>query len=121
MIADDPVEALRSRAAALEQRAQVTTRAYNRGTWIRFALVFIPVPLAVVLFRLHLEPWGYYVAGPAFFVSAAVLFMLDSAASTRRDEAVRAAEEGLRVFREAVAAQEDGHAGAPVTLKPSAG
>lgn len=120
MTADNTVEALRSRSAALEQRARAITRAYNRGTWIRFAFVFIPVPLAVVLFRLHLEPWGYYVAGPAFFVSAAVLFMLDSAACRKRDAAIREAEEGRRVFRMAAAAREAGDAVTPAPLKPPA-
>lgn len=113
MIADDPVEMLRSCSAALEQRAQAATRTYNRGTWIRFALVFIPIPLAVMLFRLHLEAWGYYVAGAAVFVSATVLFILDSAAAAKRDKAIRAAEEGRRAFREAAAARSGEHAAPP--------
>lgn len=120
MIADDPVEMLRGCSADLEQRAQAATRTYNRGTWFRFALVFIPIPLAVMLLRLHLEAWGYYVAGAAVFVSATVLFILDSAAATKRDNAIRAAEEGHRALREAAAARGGEHSVPPAQWKSPA-
>ena len=81
------VERLQRRAAALETTAERLTRAYNRATWIRFLLVFIPVPFVVLLLRLYLDAWGYYVAGGLFIVCGAALFSLDSAASAKCDAA----------------------------------
>ena len=84
------VERLQRRAAALETTAEGLTRAYNRATSIRFLLVFIPVPFVVLLLlRLYLDAWGYYVAGGLFTVCGAALFSLDSAASAKCDAATR--------------------------------
>ena len=51
----DDVEALRRRASALRAEANALTETYRRATWIRFTLVFFPVPFVVVLLRLHIE------------------------------------------------------------------
>ena len=62
MIDSEPVDDLgwlRRQASALAANAEALTRAYNRTTWIRFLLVFIPVPFVVLLFRLYLDAWGY--------------------------------------------------------------
>jgi hypothetical protein len=88
----EDLEALQREAAALTAAADAATRTYDRETWIRFALVFIPVPFIVLLLRLEMEAWGYYVAGATFFVSAAFLVRLDGKAAARRDRAVEAAE-----------------------------
>jgi hypothetical protein len=95
------VERLQRRAAALETTAEGLTRAYNRATWIRFLLVFIPVPFVVLLLRLYLDAWGYYVAGGLFIVCGAALFSLDSAASAKCDAATRAAETARKAVEEA--------------------
>src|SRR5436305_13460977 len=96
-------EALRHRALALRAEADGLTLAYRRATWIRFSLVFFPVPFVVVLLRLELEPWHYFVAGGAYIVSSALLYVWDSRASTRCDEAAAEATEAERAFEQAIA------------------
>jgi hypothetical protein len=108
MIDSEPladVERLQRQASALETTAEALTRAYNRATWIRFLLVFIPVPF-VVLLRLYLDAWGYYVAGGLFIVCGAALFSLDSAASAKCDAATRAAENARQALEEARVARD---------------
>src|SRR5437764_6735590 len=85
-------EALRHRALALRAEADGLTLAYRRATWIRFSLVFFPVPFIVGLLRLELEPWHYFVAGGAYIVFSALLYVIDSRASARCDAADRAAQ-----------------------------
>jgi hypothetical protein len=104
--AADDVERLQHQARVLETTAEALTRAYNRATWIRFLLVFIPVPFVVLLLRLYLDAWGYYVAGALFIVCGAVLFSLDSAASARCDAATEAAESARKTFEDARAARD---------------
>lgn len=90
---NDPVE-LRRRAEVLEARAAAAARAYQRSTWIRFVGVFFPIPFLVVLLRLEVEAWTYYVWGGLILGIGGVLYVLDSAASGRVDrleaEATRA-------------------------------
>ncbi len=76
-------------------------RAYGRASWIRFAATFIPVPLVVVVFRLYLVAWHYYVLGGAFIVIAMLMYALDSRAATRRDRALAAAKEARSAYRQA--------------------
>ncbi len=97
----DDVERLRRQASVLETTAEALTRAYNRATWVRFLLVFIPVPFVVLLLRLYLDAWGYYVAGGLFIVCGAALFSLDSAASAKCDAATRAAETARKALEDA--------------------
>ena len=80
------------------------TGAYNRATWIRFVLVFFPVPFVVVLFRLYLEPWHYYVAGACFIAIAGAMVTVDGFAAAKRDEAIRAAESARQAYEQAQAA-----------------
>jgi hypothetical protein len=102
----DEVERLQRQASALETTAEALTRAYNRATWIRFLLVFIPVPFVVLLLRLYLDAWGYYAAGGAFIVCGAALFSLDSAASAKCDAATQAAERARKALEEARTARD---------------
>ncbi len=109
MIADHTVEdiaSLQQRAAALEARAAAETRAYQRATWIRFVLVFFPIPFVVVLLRLELDAWTYYVWGALIVLCGGVLYVIDSAASTRVDRMVEAAEKARQVCEEARARRE---------------
>jgi hypothetical protein len=89
----DDTEALRRKAVALQAEANALTEAYRRATWIRFTLVFFPVPFVVVLLRLQLESWHYFVAGGAYLLFSALLYVWDSRASDRCDAAVRAAKD----------------------------
>ena len=61
---------LQQRAIALESHAEAKTQAYQRATWIRFVGVFFPIPFIVVLLRLEMAAWTYYVWG-ALILSAA--------------------------------------------------
>lgn len=97
----EDLEALRREAATLAAAADAATKTYDRETWIRFALVFVPVPFVVVLLRLQMEAWAYYVAGTILFASAAFLVALDGRAAARRDRAVGAAETAQKAYDEA--------------------
>ncbi|MDP1841313.1 MAG: hypothetical protein Q8L19_22670, partial [Reyranella sp.] len=87
--------------------ADRAVRTYNRDTWIRFTLVFFPVPFVLVLLRLQIDAWGYDVAGVLYHASAAGLSTLDGAAAARRDRAVKAADEAQKAYDDARAARND--------------
>ncbi len=84
-----------------QKEARAAVQAYNRASWIRFALVFVPVPLIVVTFRLHLEAWHYYVLGGAFIFCAGLLYVLDDRAATRREAALKAARVARATYQAA--------------------
>src|SRR6185312_383555 len=79
-------------ARELRAKADALTDRYRRTTWIRFTLVFFPVPFVVVLLRLQIEAWTYFVFGGAYLLFSALLYVWDSRASARCDAAERAAE-----------------------------
>jgi hypothetical protein len=101
MASIDLLEARRREALALAARAEAATRHYNRTTWVRFVLVFFPIPFAVALFRLHIEAWAYYVAGALIIASGAALYILDGIASAKADAAVDAAEKAHQAYEAA--------------------
>ena len=101
----DDVVALRRRALTLRATADALADAYNRSTWIRFVGVFFPIPFVVVLFRLSLDAWTYYVTGAAIIVSAAILYMIDGAASSKVDAAAAAADRAEAAYDAALAAE----------------
>ncbi|CAN0437625.1 unnamed protein product [Phaeothamnion confervicola] len=108
MARTDPAEelaALRRHAAQSKAAADEVVRTYDRNTWIRFTLVFFPVPFVLVLLRLQIEAWGYYVAGALFLASASGLYTLDGAAAARRDRAVKAADDAQKAYDDARAAR----------------
>jgi hypothetical protein len=94
----EEIEALRQRASALAAEAQALTETYRRATWVRFTLVFFPVPFVVVLLRLELESWHYYLAGAAYLGFSALLYTLDSRASDKCDAATRAAGRARQAY-----------------------
>jgi hypothetical protein len=94
----EDLEALQRQAAALAAEAETLTGTYRRATWVRFTLVFFPVPFVVVLLRLDLESWHYYLAGAAYLAFSAFLYSLDSRASDKCDEAVRAAGRARQAY-----------------------
>jgi len=89
----EDTEALRRKAVTLQAEAKALTQAYRRATWVRFTLVFFPVPFVVLLMRLQLEPWHYFVAGGAYLLFSALLYVWDGRESDRCDAAVRAAKD----------------------------
>ena len=92
----EDTEALRQRAIALRAAADALTRGYRRATWLRFTLVFFPVPFLVVLLRLQLESWHYFVLGGAYLGFSALLYVIDGRASDKCAVAERAAEAAER-------------------------
>ena len=62
----------------------------------------------VVLFRLHLVAWHYYILGGAFIVIAGLMYSLDSRAADRRDKALADAKAARAAYREARAATKGG-------------
>jgi hypothetical protein len=99
--ATEDLDQLQHRASALSARAEALAQAYQRSTWIRFLGVYIPIPFVVVLFRLQIEAWGYYLAGAFFILSAAVLYAIDSAQSGKVDAATKAAEQAQKEYEQA--------------------
>jgi hypothetical protein len=94
----EDLEALQRQASALAAEAQALTETYRRATWIRFTLVFFPVPFVLVLLRLDLESWHYYLAGAAYLGFSAFLYSFDSRASEKCDAAVRAAGRARQAY-----------------------
>jgi hypothetical protein len=103
---DDDLEGLRRRAAELQATANAEADRYSRQTWVRFVLVFFPIPFLVVVLRLYLDAWTYYITGGALIVSAMVLFELDTAARDRSNAAAQAAEAAQRDYETALAARQ---------------
>ncbi len=108
MSAEPPpdLDMLRQVMRQRQQQARAEVRSYNRGSWIRFALMFIPVPLVVVIFRLYLEAWHYYILGGAFLFFAflffaCLLYALDDRAATRREASLKAAKAARAAYQEA--------------------
>ena len=95
------IEALRRKAVALRAKADALTETYRRATWVRFTLVFFPVPFVVVLLRLQLESWHYFVAGGAYLLFSALLYVWDGRASERCDKAALDARDAERAFEQA--------------------
>ncbi len=98
-MSSNEIETLKRRAFDSQAEARAAVRAYGRASWIRFAATFIPVPLVVVVFRLYLVDWHYYILGGAFIVIAMLMYALDTRAATRRDRALAAAKEARAAYR----------------------
>ena len=83
---------LQRRASALRAEANALSDAYRRRTWWRFTLVFFPVPFVLVLLRLDIEAWHYFVFGGAYLGLSALLYAWDTRASDKCSAAERLAE-----------------------------
>jgi hypothetical protein len=92
---------LQRQATDLEARAAADERAYQRATWIRFVGVFFPIPFVVVLLRLELAAWTYYVWGALIVLIGGVLYVVDTAASARVGRTAEAAAKARRAYEEA--------------------
>jgi hypothetical protein len=79
---------LQNEAERLRQRAAAMRAAYDRVTWFRFSAVFIPVPFVLVLLRLEIDTWHYYLFGGFYLLFGFGLFTYD----TRQSDRVKAAE-----------------------------
>ena len=100
-ISAQDLSGLQQRALALESHAEAKTQAYQRATWVRFVGVFFPIPFVVVLLRLEMAAWTYYLWGALIILGGGVLYVIDTPASARVDEAVEAAATARKAFEEA--------------------
>ena len=96
------LEGLQRVVSDLKRKADTTTQAYERRAWITYGVIFIPIPFVVLLLRLHLEAWGYYVAGALFLAVLVVGYAMDLAAVAKRDQIIQAAERAQEAYEEAV-------------------
>jgi hypothetical protein len=99
--AGDPLAFLQQRAAEAQARAEALTDAYNRRTWYRFTAVFFPIPFVVVLLRLDLDYWHYYLAGGGYLLFAALLYTFDTRFADRVKAAEKEAAEAQRMVEAA--------------------
>jgi hypothetical protein len=83
---------LQRRVSDLARDADAATQAYDRTFWIRYAAIFVPIPFVVLLFRLHMQSWHYYVAGALFLAAMLVIYAIDLAAVAKRDKAIQAVQ-----------------------------
>jgi hypothetical protein len=88
----EDLETLQRHVSELRRKADAATQTYERTAWIRYAAIFIPIPFVVLPLRLHLEAWGYYVAGALFIAVAVVMYAMDLAALAKRDKTIEAAQ-----------------------------
>jgi hypothetical protein len=101
----EALEVLEHRASTLRAEADALTAAYQRATWLRFALVFIPIPFVIVLLRLEIESWTYFLFGGAYLGLSALLYVIDSRASDRCNAAESAATAAQEAYSQAQARQ----------------
>jgi hypothetical protein len=94
---------LEQQAIDLEALAKTESEDYERETWLRFVGVFFPIPFVVVLLRLELDAWTYYVWGALIIGVGALLYVIDTAASTRVGRMVEAAVKARQAYEEAKA------------------
>jgi hypothetical protein len=92
----ETLEVLQQRASTLRAQADALTTAYRRATWVRFSLVFFPIPFVVLLLRLEIESWTYFIFGGAYLGLSALLYVIDTRASERCDAAGKAADHAQR-------------------------
>lgn len=93
---------LQRRVTDLVRIADAATQTYDRTAWIRYGAIWVPIPFAVLLFRLDLQVWHYYLAGALFLVVALAMYAMDLVAVEKRDRAIQAvqrAQEACEVAR----------------------
>lgn len=66
--------------------AGATTRRRDRAAWILYAAMFVVLPFVVLLFRLHMQSWHYYIAGTLFVACALIVLALEFVAPAKCDK-----------------------------------
>src|SRR5688572_33080455 len=97
----EELETLNRRVSDLARKADAATRTYDRTAWIRYAAIFVPIPFVVLLFRLQMQAWHYYVAGALFLAVMFVMYAMDLAAVAKRDKAIQAAQRAHEAYEDA--------------------
>lgn len=98
------LDRLHAEARRLRARSDALQDSYARTTWCRFVAVFFPIPFVVVLLRLELEAWHFYLAGGGYIVFAGALYAFDTAKSARCDDAQAAAQTAEQAYNQALGA-----------------
>ena len=98
---DETLETLRQRASDLAREAKAVSDRYERTAWIPYMSIFVPIPLLVLLFRLHMGYWGYYLLGASFLGITVTMFAIDAAAAGKRDAAIDAARRASEAYDQA--------------------
>jgi hypothetical protein len=62
------------------------TSLYDRVAWISYAVIFLGIPLVVLVFRLHMQAWHYYLAGALFVVGALLIDAMNMAEMAKRHQ-----------------------------------
>ena len=96
---------LQRRVSDLARDADAATQVYDRTFWIRYASIFVPIPFVVLLFRLHMQAWHYYVAGALFLAAMLVIYAIDLAAVAKRDRAIEAVQRAQEAYEVAQTSQ----------------
>jgi hypothetical protein len=81
---------LQRHVSELARKADAATQAYDRTAWIRYFAIFVPIPFVVLLFKLQMQVWHYYLAGALFVAVALAMYAIDLAAVAKRDKAIQA-------------------------------
>ena len=92
------LEALRRHVSELASKADAAAQGYDRTFWIRYAAIFFPIPFVVVLFRVHMQAWHYYVAGALFLAGMIVIYAMDLVAVEKREAAIQAAQRASETY-----------------------
>lgn len=98
---------LQRHVSDLRRQAEAVTQTYERTAWIRYGAIFVPIPFVVLLLRLHLQAWGYYVAGALFIAVALAMYAMDFAAVEKRDKTIQAAQRAQEAYEDARMSQRD--------------
>jgi hypothetical protein len=101
------LETLRRRVSDLAGKADAAAQSYDRTFWIRYAAIFFPIPFVVVLFRVHMQAWHYYIAGALFLAAMIVMYAMDLVAVEKREAAVQAAQRAREAYDAARVSQCD--------------
>ncbi len=116
----DDLLALQRNASDLKRKADAATQTYDRTAWLWYALIWVPIPFVVLLFRFHMEAWHYFIAGALFIVIGAAIYAMDFAAVAKRDKAIQLAERAQEAYENAARTRMDDELRRPGHVGPSA-
>jgi hypothetical protein len=72
-------------AATHAMDAEALAGRYDAWAWVAYAAMFLVIPFVVLVFRLHMHAWHYFLAGGMFLAFAALFFAMDGAATRVRE------------------------------------
>ena len=103
----EDLETLQRHVSDLARKADAAIQTYDRTAWIRYGAIWIPIPFVVLLFKLDMQVWHYYLAGALFLAVALVMYAMDLAAVAKRDKAIQAVQRAQEAYEVARMSQRD--------------